>query len=84
MDVHLPVGPESFHGLPGAILGVALPHHHVSWFASRVNTNRSAEQPVEPPTDGDQVTSTEFREAINNLVRIGALRSSQVVDHYFQ
>lgn len=83
-DIHLPVGPESFHGLPGAILGVALPHHHVSWFASEVNTNRSTDQPVQPPTDGDQMTSTEFREVINNLLLSGALRSSQVVDHYFQ
>lgn len=29
-------GPESFTGLPGMILGVALPHEHVTWFATRV------------------------------------------------
>lgn len=29
-------GPESFSGLPGMILGVALPHENVSWFATRV------------------------------------------------
>lgn len=28
-------GPETFAGLPGMILGLALPHEHISWFASR-------------------------------------------------
>lgn len=29
-------GPESFSGLPGMILGVALPHENVTWFATKV------------------------------------------------
>ncbi len=29
-------GPESFAGLPGMILGVALPHENVTWFAKMV------------------------------------------------
>jgi len=29
-------GPESFNGLPGIILGVALPHENVTWFATKV------------------------------------------------
>ncbi len=29
-------GPESFTGLPGMILGIAIPHEHVSWFATKV------------------------------------------------
>ncbi len=34
-----PSGPESFLGLPGTILGVALPHLYVTWFATEVRTN---------------------------------------------
>ncbi|WP_165501732.1 GLPGLI family protein [Pedobacter frigiditerrae] len=30
-------GPESFSGLPGMILGVALPHENTTWFATKVN-----------------------------------------------
>lgn len=30
-------GPESFHGLPGMILGLALPYEGVTWFATRVD-----------------------------------------------
>ncbi len=29
-------GPESFNGLPGMILGLVLPHHHISWFAKKI------------------------------------------------
>jgi GLPGLI family protein len=29
-------GPESFTGLPGMILGVALPHENMTWFATKV------------------------------------------------
>lgn len=39
-------GPESFTGLPGMILGLALPHKHMTWFASKV----SASPPVDPTT----------------------------------
>lgn len=31
-------GPELFHGLPGMILGVAVPHFHISYFATKVET----------------------------------------------
>lgn len=30
-------GPESFAGLPGMILGVALPHENITWFAKMVS-----------------------------------------------
>ncbi len=29
-------GPESFRNLPGMILGVAIPHEHISWFATKL------------------------------------------------
>lgn len=39
-------GPESFSGLPGMILGVALPHEHVTWFATKVELG---EQSIKAP-----------------------------------
>lgn len=38
-------GPESFTGLPGMILGVALPHENMSWFAKLVT-----DKPLPPDT----------------------------------
>src|SRR5690606_30618027 len=36
VDILPKCGPESFSGLPGMILGVALPHEDVNWFATKV------------------------------------------------
>jgi GLPGLI family protein len=41
-------GPELFNGLPGMILGVAIPHYHISYFATRVDTHMSSEKRVTP------------------------------------
>ncbi len=49
-------GPESFAGLPGMILGVALPHDNVSWFATKVSEVAVTEKDLIPPTKGKPVT----------------------------
>jgi GLPGLI family protein len=36
-------GPESFTGLPGMILGIALPYEHITWFATKIS-----EMPIDP------------------------------------
>ncbi|MFD2144973.1 GLPGLI family protein [Mucilaginibacter antarcticus] len=42
-DIHVSGGPESFNGLPGMILKLALPHDNVSWVATKVT-----EMPADP------------------------------------
>lgn len=43
-------GPEAFSGLPGMILGVALPHYHITYFATKIEnydaTGNNKEVPV--------------------------------------
>ena len=51
-DIPVSSGPESFSGLPGMILGVALPHENVSWFASKVTATTLAPNIVVPPKKG--------------------------------
>lgn len=51
-------GPESFSGLPGMILGIALPHDHVSWFATRVEAIPVTETQVGAPIKGKRVTNS--------------------------
>ena len=71
-------GPESFNGLPGMILGVALPHEHVTWFATKV----SASQPVTdadlmPPAKGKPVNKKEYydklRESLKDWGKTGGM-----------
>lgn len=52
-----PGGPESFNGLPGMILGVALPHEHVSWFATRVFAEEVRPADLKVPAKGKVVTN---------------------------
>lgn len=33
-NIPISAGPENFNGLPGMILGLSIPHAHISWFAT--------------------------------------------------
>jgi GLPGLI family protein len=50
-------GPESFTGLPGMILGLALPHENVNWFATKVTEVTVPEKDLLPPTKGKSITN---------------------------
>jgi GLPGLI family protein len=55
-DIAVSGGPESFTGLPGMILGVALPHENAQWFASKVTDTTVPAGTIVPPKKGKQVT----------------------------
>lgn len=61
-------GPESFHGLPGLILGLVLPHEHVSWFATSVKGHPVEEKTVLPPESTSTMEKSEFTETIDRLL----------------
>lgn len=58
-----PVGPESITGLPGAILGLALPYAHVTWFASKISTIVDPSKII-PPTKGQKISGTAYKSQI--------------------
>ena len=45
-------GPESFHGLPGMILGLAVPRLHTTWFATKIQLSPPVAKDFEIPTRG--------------------------------
>lgn len=49
-------GPESFSGLPGMILGVALPHDNTTWFATKVTDAAVPANVIIPPVKGKLTT----------------------------
>lgn len=51
-------GPESFTGLPGMILGVALPYEHMTWFATKVTELPITDDKLKAPTKGKPTTHT--------------------------
>ena len=61
-DIPLSGGPESFNGLPGMILGVALPHENIAWFATKVTDMTLAPNVVVPPKKGKPMDGKAFRD----------------------
>ncbi|MBS1532295.1 MAG: GLPGLI family protein [Bacteroidetes bacterium] len=62
-------GPESFHGLPGMILEVALPHENLTWVATRVTDTSLPPDTVVPPKKGKQVDYKGFWETIHKATK---------------
>lgn|SRR5579871_759769 len=56
-EITTPGGPESFSGLPGMILGVAIPHEHITWFATKVYNEDVSQASLIVPTKGKKVTN---------------------------
>jgi GLPGLI family protein len=63
-------GPESFSGLPGMILGLALPHEHITWFATSVSDQPVSNDKLKIPTKGKPVKNQQLFEILK-----GALKS---------
>lgn len=59
-------GPESFAGLPGMILGVAIPRLHTTWYATKLELTEVKDKDFTPLTRGKKYSATEFREVIKS------------------
>ncbi|MGY4383591.1 GLPGLI family protein [Pedobacter sp. UYP24] len=62
-------GPESFTGLPGMILGVALPHENITWFAKTVTDQSISATAVKPPLKGKATDNKGLRDIINGALK---------------
>ncbi len=57
-------GPESFSGLPGMILKVALPHLNVVWTATKITIDPVSETKIVAPKKGDVVNSKQLADKL--------------------
>lgn len=62
-------GPESFTGLPGMILGVVLPHEHITWFATKVMDSPVAIKELNSPTKGNAVNRRTLQTSLVNSLK---------------
>jgi GLPGLI family protein len=69
--IEIPVssGPESFTGLPGMILGVAVPHDDYTWFATKVTDMALPPNALNPPTKGKPVNTKELKAKLNEALK---------------
>jgi GLPGLI family protein len=62
-------GPESFSGLPGMILGLALPHQHITWFATKIEAVPVGAASLQPPSKGKKVNNATLKESLNDKMK---------------
>ncbi len=62
-------GPESFTGLPGMILGLALPHDHISWFATKVTDVSVTAANLQAATKGKLVDNKTLKETLQKVFK---------------
>jgi len=68
-DITVPGGPESFAGLPGMILGLAIPHENVTWFATKVNEVPVDEKALAAPKKGKAVNRKELTATLTDVMK---------------
>ncbi len=54
-------GPESFAGLPGMILGLAVPRLYTTWFATKLEMTDVKETTLAPPKKGKKTTGNDLK-----------------------
>lgn len=62
-------GPESFSGLPGMILGVALPREHTTWFATAVTDEPITADKIKIPAKGKAVDVKSLTEILKKALK---------------
>lgn len=68
-EIPVSSGPESFTGLPGMILGVALPHDDNTWFATKVTDTSLPPNALNPPAKGKPVNNTQLKAKLNEALK---------------
>ena len=75
-------GPESFYGLPGMILGVAVPHHNVTWFAHTLIETKLPSDKFRPELKGKPSTFEELKKVLQKtLEQMGTLNDQQWIGY---
>ena len=78
-EILAPGGPESFTGLPGMILGLALPHEHITWFATKVEISAPSPSEITPPTKGKKVNYAVLKEEMTDFVKDWRKRGQRIL-----
>jgi GLPGLI family protein len=70
-------GPERFNGLPGMILGIAIPSMHISWFATNVSIQ--PEEEIKAPEVGKLIERQAFCNVLEAVLKGRVKSVTQVV-----
>ncbi len=62
-------GPESFGGLPGMILGLAIPKLHTTWYATKLEMVNQSQNNIYAPKEGKKYSIPQFRNEMELLIK---------------
>ena len=62
-------GPESFCGLPGMILGIAIPRVNTTWFATKVELVQVKPEDIIPPKKGKKVDLKQLQDQLKGPMK---------------
>jgi GLPGLI family protein len=68
-EIVTPGGPESFTNLPGMILGIALPHQHITWFATKIQATKVGDTEIIPPVKGKKGTNVTIKQDLDEVIK---------------
>lgn len=72
-------GPESFTGLPGMILGVALPHDNITWFAKTVTDKSIPSTEIKIPVKGKATDRKGLYDTLSKILNGRGLKSDRTI-----
>jgi GLPGLI family protein len=62
-------GPESINGLPGMILGLAIPRLHTTWYATRLQLVEVTDTDLAAPKKGKKLTGNGYRSQVQEILK---------------
>lgn len=62
-------GPESFAGLPGMILGIAIPKMHTTWYATKLQLAEVKDNELASPTRGKKIAAVDFKKQLKSILK---------------
>lgn len=72
-------GPESFGGLPGMILGLAVPRLYTTWFAKNVHLDAAEVKPFTPAKKSKPITTAEMLQVVQKSTKDWGKESTNLV-----
>lgn len=80
-DILLKGGPEGFTGLPGMILGLAIPRYFTTWFATKVESINVPIYEIAQPTKGKRADNEkDFKKLIDLYTRYDDKKNPQKIE----
>ena len=68
-EITVPGGPESFNGLPGMILGLAIPRLYTTWFATKVELIEPKPTDFAIPSRGKKITEKNLETILKSSMK---------------